>query len=150
MLFRSDAILKLEVAKAEGLFPYEYSIAHLPNVSDELTSRSLSITNCVVVNGYSDNEIEANDFAKYLSYDHAEELYDKSGKIPSRLGLYHDNEKLNDVMEEYNLSIPMPKLLSTSNFWIQLEIAFTDIWQGSDVAEVLTKLEENVLKTVQN
>lgn len=51
----SDAVAKLEQAKAEGNFPYDYGITLAPDINDEMQTRSLSMTGCVVINGYSQN-----------------------------------------------------------------------------------------------
>lgn len=49
----SDALSKLEKAREEGGFSYEYGVTRVPDVSGELESASLSVTQCVGVNGYS-------------------------------------------------------------------------------------------------
>ncbi|MBQ5673546.1 MAG: sugar ABC transporter substrate-binding protein, partial [Lachnospiraceae bacterium] len=63
----TDAISKLERAKENGEFAYEYGVTTLPDVSATRASRTLSVTNAIVINGYSENKAIANDFAKYLS-----------------------------------------------------------------------------------
>ena len=40
----TDALTKIEAAKAEGNFAYEYGISMMPDVSEELSSASLSVT----------------------------------------------------------------------------------------------------------
>ena len=44
----TDVIKKLEQAKTEGTFAYEYGIAVMPDVSNTLDSRSLSVTSAVL------------------------------------------------------------------------------------------------------
>lgn len=140
----TDAISKLEKAKESGEFAYDYGVTTLPDVSSERKSRTLSVTNAVVVNGYSDKKAVANDFAKYLAYDTAGDLYDRADKIAARKGVSYKNANVNAALNEYENSVPLPKMLETSNFWVQLEICFTDIWNGADVNASLKALSEQI------
>lgn len=140
----TDAIAKIEEAKKEGKFQYEYGIATLPDLNETLKSKGLSVTNAVAVNGYSEKKETANAFAVYLTNSRADDLYGESGKMASRLGVSYENEKAGMVMEEYKKSIPMPKMLESSNFWVQLEICFTKVWTGEDVNVQLKQLSEQI------
>ena len=140
----SDAIGKLEQAKEEGAFAYEYGIARMPDLTEQLEGRALSVTNGVVINGYSEKTEIANDFAAFLTKDQADGLYENTGKIASRYGVLYDNRNIGEFMAEYENSVSMPKLLGTSNFWVQLEICFSRIWNGADVKEMLSELAEQV------
>jgi maltose-binding protein MalE len=140
----TDAISKLEAAKQNGTFAYDYAMTAIPQVSDTLTSRSLSVTNAVVINGFSEKKELANDFASYLIKNQDQNFYAITDKIAARTGIAYDNPAVDAALEEYAASIPIPKMMQTSNFWAQLEIAFTKIWTGSDVHEILADLDECV------
>lgn len=144
----TDAIGKIEEARAAGDFAYEYGVAMLPDLSDTLKTRSLSVTNAVVVNGYSAHKDIANDFARYLTVEHVDSLYARCGKVASMKKVDYDNENVKACMDEYENSISMPKMLETSNFWVQLEICFTNIWEGEDIAQQLESLEEQILTQI--
>lgn len=144
----TDAIGKIEEAKAAGEFAYEYGVAMQPDVSEELKSKSLSVTNAVVINGYGEKKERAEAFARYVVSKRADSLYDRTGKIPAKKGIAYANEKIAVTMEEYENSIPIPKMMETSNFWVQLEIAFANIWTGSDVNETLRALSEQIMTQV--
>ncbi|MEG1848731.1 MAG: extracellular solute-binding protein [Lachnospiraceae bacterium] len=144
----TDAIAKIEQAKADGTFPYEYEIASLPNLNATLKTKGLSVTNAVVVNGYSTQKAAANEFAKYLVCNHIEDLYPQTGKVAAQLKVSYENPKVAQVMNEYQCSVPMPKMIETSNFWVQLEIAFTKIWTGEDVEVQLKQLSDQIMKQV--
>ncbi len=141
----TDAIAKIEEAKANGAFDFDYGIATLPDVSDKLKSRGLSVTNAVVINGYSENKEIANQFAEFLTNDDIADLYKDSGKVASKLNVPYENSIVASVMDEYKKSIPMPKMIETSNYWVQLEIAFTKIWSGEDVNTQLKQLSEQIM-----
>lgn len=144
----SDAVATLEQAKTEGLFDYEYGVSLVPDPSETLQGRSLSVTNGIVVNGFSEYKEQANSFAAFLVKEYSESLYERTGKLPSFYNTVYDNEKLNGYMKEYEKSIPIPKMMATSNFWVQLEIAYTNIWDGKDVNDTLRALSEQIKSQV--
>ncbi|MDE7249818.1 MAG: extracellular solute-binding protein [Lachnospiraceae bacterium] len=144
----SDAVAKLEQAKREEAFPYDYGIAPAPDINDEMQTRSLSMTGCVVINGYSGNKQVANDFALYLTTQYNNILYDRTGKVSAAKNVDYENEALNEFAGAYERSISMPKMLETSNFWVRLEAAFSEIWNGADVNEELKALSEQIMRQV--
>lgn len=145
----TDALSKIEAAKAEGNFAYEYGISMMPDVSEELSSASLSVTQCVVINGYSMKKDMANDFAVYLTQYATDTLYSRTGKLPvhDSKDTYTDPNK-NAFLQEYMCSVPMPKMIETSNFWVELEIAFAKIWDGEDANHDLKALSEKIMGQV--
>lgn len=140
----TDAIGRLKKAKETGEFAYDYSVTAIPQVSDTLTSRSLSVTDAIVINGYSQEEMAANEFAAYLIRNQGEDFYTLTDKIPAKTDIAYENPAIYSALEEYAVSIPVPKMMSTSNFWAQLEIAFTKIWDGEDVTKTLSDLDQTV------
>lgn len=138
----TDAIAKIEEAKAAGNFSYEYGVAVLPDLSSKLKARGLSVTNAVAINGYSGRKEDANAFAEYLTYTDLDTLYNRSGKIACRYDVEYDNPEISNTMLEYQKSVSLPKMIEASNFWVQLEIAFTKVWTGSDPEEELRALSE--------
>lgn len=145
----SDALSKLDHAREEGTFSYEYGVARVPDVSGELESASLSVTQCVGVNGYSTKKAMANDFALYLTQYNTDDLFGRTGKLPvyNGGGLYN-NPNAAAFLEEYTRSVPMPKMIETSNFWVELEIAFAKIWEGEDANDELKALSEQIMGQV--
>lgn len=141
----TDVFEKLKLAKADGTFPYEYGVAALPDVSAQLKSRGCSVTNCVAVNGYSEKGQTADRFAAWLVTEGADKLYGLSGKTASSYDVEYEEEQIADAMLEYEKSVPVPKLMSAQNFWVELEIVFTKVWNGADVEETLQKLDDTLL-----
>ncbi len=144
----TDSVAKLEEAKGNGTFAYEYSIAKTPDINERLLTRSLSVTNCVVVNGYSDRQELASDFARFLTCDYTDTLYSRTGKVAARYGVDYGNGNLQQFVSEYEISVPMPKMVETSNFWVELEIAFAQIWDGADANGRLKELSEQIMTQV--
>lgn len=140
----TDAIRKIEDAKREGGFDFEYGVAVLPDVSRVLKSRGLSVTTVAAVNGYCDKKAEANDFASYISYEKGQELYRLAGKISCKRECVYENNEIYNIMNEYEKSVPLPKMIETQDYWVQLEIAFTKIWNGADPDETLKGLSDTL------
>lgn len=145
----TDALSRIEQAKAEGGFDFDYGISKMPNVSGELRSASLSVTQCVVVNGYSTQKEMANEFAVFLTEYATDSLYARTGKLPiCDNGDTYDDPNKAAFLEEYDDSVPMPKMIETSNFWVELEIAFAKIWDGEDANADLKALSEQIMAQV--
>jgi len=140
----SDAVAKIEQAKAEGKFLYDYAIAELPDINESIFARSLSVTYGAAVNGYSEHREEADDFARYLAKGLDADFYTKTGKVVAKTGIIYENENVTALMQEYDDSVPVPKMLETSNFWINLEVVFTKIWNGEDVDSILKELADQI------
>lgn len=143
-LATTDAIAKLEQAKQDGTFTADYDFAALPDVSNELKSKGLSVTNTVAINGFGQHKKLANDFAAYLVGQSDDGLYQRCQKLSANLNVAHENEKLDSVMEIYQNSTSLPKLMQASNFWVQLEVTLTGIWQGDDVSTSLQSLQQQM------
>ena len=144
----TDIIRKLDLAKENGEFAYDYGIAPIPRLNSEMDTKSLSVTNTIYVNGYTEMKKEANSFAKYLVIDHAKDLYEATGKVPANKNIRYDNPNLDMFMDEYQDSAPMPKLMAISNFWVKMEIMFERIWNGEEVSKEMKKFSEDMMTQV--
>ncbi len=140
----SDAVAALEQEKQDGTFAYEYGFVTTPSFKEEEPSSSLSVTNCVAINGYSTNQEVANDFARYLTCEYNEILYDRSGKVSAQKDMEYPYDALQVFAGEYETSVPIPKMLETGNYWLKLEALFAEIWNGADANEELKMLSEQI------
>lgn len=144
----SDALSRLQKAKEDGDFAYEYGVSRVPDVSGELRSASLSVTQCLAINGYSAKKEMANEFAVYLTQHATDELYSRTGKLPVHRDKTYEDPNAAAFLLEYENSVPMPKMIETSNFWVEMEIAFAKIWEGADANNVLKALSEQIMGQV--
>ena len=144
----TDAIQTLENAKKDGTFKYDYGVMRMPKLSDNLTTRSMSVTNTVVINGYSNKKDKAASFAKFLTIFKANELYDKVGKISACNTVNYEDGNITEFVNEYADSVPVPKMMATSNYWLQAELTFSNIWAGKNVSEQLKQLSEQIKEQV--
>lgn len=136
----TDIVQRLEEAEGEGRLNFEYGITRMPWVSGELKSRSMSVTNVVAVNGYSSHKELANRFAAYLVDECAPQLYGRTGKVPANLYADRENPALQVFKAEYAESVPLPKMMATSYFWMQLEGLFAKVWNGTDATALVQEL----------
>ena len=142
----SEAAVELEKAKADGELTFDFDYALIPNPSEELQGRPLSVTNVVVVNGYTNFPETAVGFAEFMTMENycADQLYDKSGYLPAFEKAAADTNMEVVFKQEYAESANMPNYMVTSNFWMLLENAFNEIWDGADTAQTLEALEERL------
>lgn len=140
----TDAIRRVEQAKADGVFTHDYGVAVMPNINKMLASRSLSVTNVVAVNSYSEHKELANKFAAFLVDEYAGELYERTGKVASNVKINQDNGALQICMLEYANSISLPKMMEIGNLWLQMEALFAKVWNGEVVTPLLEELSEQI------
>ncbi len=140
----TDAIRRIHEAQKAGEFDFEYGVSTLPDVSSLLKARGLSVTNAVAVNGYSEHKADANRLATYIVNYKASDLYMKSGKVSCSKGVEYEDAEISNVMDEYEKSVPLPKMVEAANYWVQLEIAFTKVWNGADPDETLRELSDTI------
>ena len=144
----TDVIEKLEQAKTEGTFAYEYGIAVMPDVSNTLDSRSLSVTSAVVVNGYSSQKDLANEFAAFLTNEYSGYLYERTGKLSANLA-NTENDAVQTFMKEYGDSVPLTKMMSAGNLWVELEVLFSKVWNGGEVSALVQELAQQIQGQIQ-
>ena len=146
----TDVVKRLEDAKADGSLTFNYGIARMPDVSAELSSRSLSVTGAAGINGYSEHKELADRFAAYLAEGYSDGLYERSGKMPASLHAAEnaDNGALTVFADEYADSVSLPKMLETGNFWMQLEVLFSKVWNGEDVTTLVEQLAGTIAEQV--
>ena len=140
----TDSVARIHDAAKNGEFEFEYGISTLPDITSLLKARGLSVTDAVVINGYSEKQADANALATYLVYKKASDLYLKAGKVSCCKTVEFEDQEMSKIMDEYEKSMPLPKMVETSNFWVQLEIAFTKVWKGEDPDQILMELSDTI------
>ncbi|MFR6589592.1 MAG: sugar ABC transporter substrate-binding protein [Gallintestinimicrobium sp.] len=106
------------------------------------------VTGSIVVNGYGKHQDEADNFAAWLCTDSADKLFDRSTLVPAKKSAAQQTEEMAAFWQEYSQTVPVPKLMATANFWVQMEIAETKIWEGENVSDVLKDLSEKIMTQV--
>lgn len=140
----SDCMKALREAGEKGEFTSEYGIAMLPQINQNLTTRGMSVTNVLAVNGFSTQKKAANRFVEYMALNCCSDLYDMTGKLPAVKQKSYSDAHIEGFVSNYDESVPIPKLVETSNFWVELETCFARIWNGEDANSQLKKLSEQI------
>ena len=135
-----DSLIDLESIKK----PMEFGYALVPDVTTFFESRSMSVTEAVIVNGYSENKSLANRFAAFVTTTYSKQLYAKSGMLAACTDAGYVEDSFLTFQKEYARSIPLPKIVESSNFWVQLEITFQEVWEGEDADALLKKLDSQI------
>lgn len=138
------AICKTDILPVLEETENAYKLVKLPKLTDTLDSGSLSITYSACVNPYADSISAATLFSIYLSYEYSGEQFGLSRRISARSSITRENENDQLIFEQYTLSDTIPKALEMGDFWTYSELAFSNIWHGSDVTTELTTLQETI------
>lgn len=144
----TDAIHKLESAKKEGTFAYEYGVSSIGMLNSELKSQGLSITKLVAINGFSENKELAEDFASFVSTKYSENLYSKTNKFPCSYQATYQYPQMEDVVRTYENSVSLPKIVETSNYWVLVEMVYTKTWDGGNLNYLLQSLSSQIKKQI--
>jgi len=140
----TDAVATLNQAKKEGLTEVEYGVALLPDPGKELKGRSLSVTETVAINGYSPRKELAEKFAAYLTTEYTTLLYEKSGRMAAYQFVNQNDHVFSVYHKQYESSISLPKMVETGNYWLQLEVLFSKVWNGGNVTQLVSEMEERI------
>ncbi len=144
-LATSDCVQKIAKYCKDNGTTLNYGVTRIPDLTGDLKSKTLSITNCLVVNGYSDQQDAANAFCQYLLFSGMENFFEQTGKAPAVAGYTFSDEHMNGFYDAYTDSAPITKLRSASNFWMLLENTFAQVWDGQDPNEQLRQLCQDLL-----
>lgn len=144
----SDAVRTIAQAAEEGSFTGEYGVCRLPDITDSLPARGISVTNCLAVNGYSEEQEEATRFIRYMLYDKKADFFDRTGKPLAQNGYSYSDAHMDGFLDAYTDSVPISKMRATSNFWMLLENAFSEIWNGADPNASLKSLYEQTMTQI--
>lgn len=144
-LATSDSVQKIAKYCKENGTTLNYGVTRIPDLTGDLKSKTLSITNCLVVNGYSDQQEAANEFCQYVLFSGMDHFFEQTGKAPAVAGYTFSDEHMNGFYDAYTDSAPITKLRSASNFWMLLENTFSQVWDGEDPNEQLRQLCQQLL-----
>ena len=146
----SDALATIDAAKYTGDFEWDYSVAPLPGVDASHEAKGLSTTNAVMINGFTENGYIADDFARFVTKDYADVLFQRTGKLAAVNGPEDYVVDATDLVRNmYKQSVQLPKLLKLSNYWLELERTYRLIWEGSDPATQVSELQAEMDEQLQ-
>lgn len=136
-IIRTDGVKRIDETENHA----SYNLSVFPDLNSELVTKTLAVTNVAVVNPYSADCERAQKAAEYLSYNMADKMYEDTGKLSARKDIKYNNEQLGVILNQYDKSVNLPKLMEAGDFGAKLESVLSHIWQGADIGQSLSALE---------
>lgn len=140
----TDAVQKIADAASDGTFTWNYGVSALPDITEDFDTKGLAVTNCLVVNDYSEHPAEANAFIQFLLNSQNTDFCERTGYTLARNGCTYSDDHMSGFFDAYQESVPEPKMISTENFWMYAENAMQQVWDGVDPNATLKSLYEQV------
>ncbi len=97
-----------------------YGVATIPDSTGSLQSKTMSVTDCLVINGYSAHQDLAEDFVQYVLYQQMDGFTDSTGMPVAQNGITYSDSHMDGFTSAYEDSVPVTKLREASNFWMLL------------------------------
>jgi len=114
----SDSMIKLTGAT--------YNIAEFPRLNEELDAQSVALTDMILVNDYTEKLDMASAFAKYVTLDSYESVWEMTGHYPVQLQTGADTNA-NIAYHAYEKAIPAPNSQDAGGFWIHIKEIITEV-----------------------
>ena len=102
----------------------------------------MSYSEMIIVNPYSDSIDEAIKFAEMSSFDYADKMFEKCGILSAKRGIEYTNAVASKFFTAFEMSTLLPKYMETEDYALLAENAINHIWEGQDIATVLTEFQE--------
>ncbi len=125
-----------------------YNVCGLPDLNDESGTKPLSRTETLVVNYMSDKDKEAEELAKYATYDRTDLIYSQTGLFSTKHTDYA-NADYAVIQEQYDNSCILPKMLVTGDYFAQVQSVLNKAWNGENVEDNLNKMYETYTTRLQ-
>ena len=65
------------------------------------------------------------------------------------MGVGYANDEMQLLIAQYEDSVEVPKITDLSNYWIEMEIVFSNIWRGNDVRTEIEAVNQAVQAQLQ-
>lgn len=144
------SILNIESIKELEESGIDYGICQIPMLTDELNSKTLALTDLVMVNPYSDDIDITEKYAKYLTNNATYEMYDMIGLLPAKKLEHYNSSGLEEVAKQYNYAATIPSILTYGDYWLKVENMFKDINSGGDITELVNAFVTDMEKMTEN
>ena len=120
-----------------------YKICKMPALNAELSSKALSSTLCVCVNPMSERETDAQDLAKYMTFDHTDLIYGLTGYISAKR-LSSPEPGFQEVYDLYDETASLPKFLETEELFRDVQQIFVTLEEGEEPKKAFGAFEQAV------
>jgi arabinogalactan oligomer/maltooligosaccharide transport system substrate-binding protein len=112
----------------------DYAVTTMPaRAGKDEPAGSFSNSRTMYVSAYTEHPDEAQDFAAFLASPEMLQLaYELTGSIPSA-DIPVDNEATLGLIEQGAYAFPSPSIPEAAQFWMAMDSAVKNIWNGSDI-----------------
>lgn len=104
----------------------QYDIAEFPRLNEELAAQSAALTDMIIVNDYTEKREDASAFAKYLTLDNYDSVWEMTGHYPVQLQQGED-AKARVAYQAYENAILAPNSQDAGGFWIYIKDMITEV-----------------------
>lgn len=136
------AILNTQIVGNEAFASISYGVMPVPDFTADLKVTPMSYTEILVVNPYTDDMENALKFAKMMSYDYADVMYEKCQILSTKRGIEYKDPIANEFFEAYEESTYLPKYMETEDYSLLVKNAINHIWKGETIVTVLDQLQQ--------
>ena len=120
----------------------------MPKVNATIDSKALSSTFCVCVNPMSAHVSDAENLAKYMTYENTAGIYDQTGFISCKR-MDYQQKGFADVYALYDETASLPKFIETEEIWRDMKQMLNSVAEDTEPAEALTKFQNAVTSALQ-
>lgn len=103
-----------------------YTITEFPRLNENLDAKSAALTDMILVNDYSKKQEEAAAFAKYLTLENYDKVWELTGHYSVQLQKSED-EKEKIAYQAYENAVLAPNSQDAGGFWIDIEEMITNV-----------------------
>lgn len=118
-----------------------YSVCVIPKLGSGYKTKSLSITQSLVINYMSDKEDMAADFIRYAVLERDDLIYDNTGLMSARR-IEDGNPVYTMIQNQYEASAALPKLMISADYYVLVGELLNQAWQGENIDDMLHKISE--------
>lgn len=104
----------------------QYDIVEFPRLNEELAAQSAALTDMIIVNDYTEKSEAAGAFAKYLTLDNYDSVWEMTGHYPVQLQQDGD-AKARIAYRAYENAILAPNSQDAGGFWIYIKDMITEV-----------------------
>ena len=140
------AILNTQIVGNASFAELNYNVVSVPDFSSTIKVTSMSYTEMIIVNPYTDSMEDALKFAKMASIDKADLMYEKCSILSAKKNIEYADEMAAKFYAAYEESEALPMYMETEDFALLVKNTINHIWKGEDVNTVLEELQATYSK----
>ena len=123
-----------------------FKFSQMPDYDEETKTAPLSITSSVVINPYSKDTANATLFARFITGEYVDRLYETTGILPANKRVMNPKNRFYGIYESYLKSDSKTKVQYGEQVYPLIEIALHNILDGEDIRTELQAVDDFMKK----